>query len=215
MPRRSCARSTSSDSSGVTARPSRRSVSSTTVTRAAEFPSAGGDLEPDEATADDDDLSCGAEARRQSVGVREGAHRVDPVEVGALDPETAVDRARRQGEALEGEGPARGRRGAASGGVPADRHDGVTRDELDPEVGEPGGVVEDEGAAVVLAAQVALRQGWPLVGRLGFGADEHDGLRVTELAQGRDERDAGLPGADDEGADGRGGGHASHPRVGP
>ena len=70
----------------VTARPSSRSAASTTRHLGAERPSAGGDLEPDETAADDDDLSRGAEPRRQPVGVGEGAHRVDPVEVGALDP---------------------------------------------------------------------------------------------------------------------------------
>ena len=65
--------------------------------RGAERAGARGDLEPDEATPDDDDLARLAEPGRQPVGVSQGAHRVDPVELGAVDGERPVDGARASG----------------------------------------------------------------------------------------------------------------------
>ncbi len=182
--------------------------------RGAERAGARGDLEPDEATPDDDDLARLAEPGRQPVGVSQGAHRVDPVELGAVDGERPVDGARAQGEAVEPERAARGGDGAASTGIPLDRRHGVAGDELDAEVGEPRGVVEDERGAVVLAAQVALRQRGAFVGRVGLVTDEDDRLDVPELAQGRDERDGGLARADDERPCRLVPGHGCHPRVG-
>ena len=89
--------------------------------RGAERPGAGGDLEPDEAATHDDDLARGAELGREPVGVGEGAHRVDPVEVGALDRQRPVGRPGRQG--------AGGRRRASRpDAVTARPPDGVTLD---------------------------------------------------------------------------------------
>jgi hypothetical protein len=164
----------------------------------AEGAGARGDLETDEASADDDDVTTASKRCGQDVCVGDGAQREHSLEVGSLDGKGGLGGARREGEAGEVELTAGCRGGLPARSAPVDRDHRVAGDQLDALLVEPGAVSQHEGGSVLLPAQVGLRQGRALVGHLGLVTEEDDRVLVAERSQLCDERQARLPRADDE-----------------
>ncbi|GAA1966606.1 hypothetical protein GCM10009776_32000 [Microbacterium deminutum] len=69
--------------------------------------------------------------------------------------------------------------------------------QLDAAIGIPFRGVEDRGIPPFLSGEIALRQGWTLVGRMGFGGDDRDVAVVPLVAKRLGRRSRGDPAADD------------------
>ncbi len=146
----------------------------------AEKTGGGGDLEADEAAADDHHVGGRVERGAQPPRVGCIAQREDAVEVDAGDGRTARAGAGGDDQTVEGDGPTVGERDPFGGKVDGDdldaaaELDGVLRVEGQrPERQEVVGGILEEG----------LGQRWPLVGHLILGGDKGQPAVVTLGAQ--------------------------------
>ena len=161
---------------------------------AAELAGGAGELEADEAAADDGDAGAGVEAGAEREGVVEGAQVGG---AGGGEREAAGGGAGGEEEAGVGEGGAVGEADGAGGAVDGDGLGVKASDSrvLQVAAGEDGG-----GRGV--GEHGRFREGRALVGGVRLGADQGDG--VAALAQREGGAGAAFAGADDDHAGGHG-----------
>lgn len=138
----------------------------------------------------------GGEDLPQPVGVGEAAQMVDAREVGAGDVEAAGFGAGGQEQFVVAHGGAVAEVDAA--GVAVDAGDGLAEVELDPVLGVPGGVVDVDAVAFLLAGQIALGQRGAFVGVVSLVPDDDHSAGESVGAEGFRGLRPGQPAADDD-----------------
>lgn len=140
---------------------------------------ARGDLEADEAAADDGNARTRAQCLAQPVGIGEVAQIQRPLGDGAIQRQPA-------------------RPYVPAGTI--DRQRRAAGTELDARGLQDCGFGEGEVVCHPLAGEIGLGQGRTLVRRARLGAEQDDAAAVAPLAQDERGAPAGLPGADDHDA---------------
>ena len=162
----------------------------------AELAGDGGELQTDEAGADDDDGLGGFETPVDSVGFGERAQIHHAVEVGAFHRQQAVTGAERQHQMVVRERRPGGEMEARR--VTVDACHAIAEQEIDTAGLVEGLRPQHQPVDGHLAEQISLRQRRALVGRRRLVADDDDRFFVAGFAQGGRDLIAALPGADDD-----------------
>lgn len=134
----------------------------------------GRDLQADPPRARDDQMAVVAAERRehlaQPVGVGEAAQMVDACQLGAGDVQAARLGAGGQQQLVVVQDGAVAE--AYGLGVAVDGDHGLAEVQFDVGPGVPGGFMDEDAVALLLARQIALGQGWPLIRVVAFVTDE-------------------------------------------
>ena len=162
---------------------------------AAQRDGAGGDLEPDEAAADDRDPGARPQLSSQPDGVPQTAQIQHPLCNPGIERQPAGLAAGRQEQLPVGDPLAILETDGPVGAI--DRLDHASGAELDARRLERRRPGEGEVIRRPLAGEVGLGQRRPLVGRAGLGTEQHDPAIVAEVAQRERGAPAALAGADD------------------
>lgn len=163
---------------------------------------AGGrrDLQADPAPTRDDEPAVVAaqdgEHLAQPVGVGEAAQMVDAGQVGAGDVEAARLGAGGEQEFVVVEDGALAQPYGL--GIAVDGDDGLAEVQFDVGLGVPGGFMDEDAVALLLARQIALGQGRAFIGVVAFVTDEDHSSGEPFGAEGLGGLGSGQPTADDD-----------------